>query len=203
MAGDLEESELRCPRCGQNSAKWSACFLPLHILSWVRHGHPWKDEKGRTFWWLVVVFYFDLVNLKEVLFVKYSVGLCPWLSTFFWYLQLKGSEVTNVFNLVQVDAYLRTVCLLNPPPVSLADWFLSLSWLINSKLLLLSAEADAGGSLLQNSCAVEPPGLRRWALGSAGSAAAAWELVLACTASHRFFVTALRFIMSFLIFVLH
>lgn len=49
-------------------------------------------------------FYFDLVNLKEVLFVKYSVGLCPWLSTFFWYLQLKGSEVTKVFNLVQVDA---------------------------------------------------------------------------------------------------
>ena len=27
--------------------------------------------------------YFDLVHLKEVLFVKYSVWLCLWLSTFF------------------------------------------------------------------------------------------------------------------------
>lgn len=32
----------------------------------------------------------------------------------------------------------------------LADWSLSLSWLINSKLLLLSVEADAGGSPLQD-----------------------------------------------------
>lgn len=36
-----------------------------------------------------------------------------------------------------------------------------------------------------------------------GAAAAAWEPVLACTASHPLFVTALGFIVSFLIFVLH
>lgn len=45
----LEESELGRLSVDGTQLNGVHGFLPLHILSWVRHGHPWKDEKGRTF----------------------------------------------------------------------------------------------------------------------------------------------------------
>lgn len=75
----------------------------------------------------------DLISGSRVMFVQYSVVVCSWPSTFFWYLQLKKGVKSywGHFNLARVDAYLGNtstslfVCFLHLPtcPPFLGDWF--------------------------------------------------------------------------------
>ena len=55
------------------------CMLPS--TSHIKLGQTWASL-GKNILMTGGCFYFDLVHLKEVLFVKYSVWLYPWLSTF-------------------------------------------------------------------------------------------------------------------------